>query len=309
METTPIILIVDDEPNNVVIVEKRLRAAGYQTRTAGSGVEALSLIDQELPDLVLLDVMMPGMSGFDVCERLKSNELTKDIPVVFLSARSEVDDRVEGLQRGAIDYIGKPFHPKELMARIENALQHTKALRDIKQEYTRLQAISIVDDLTGLYNRRYFMERFLEEISRAQRYSYSISCLMVDIDFFKRINDNYGHLSGDAVLAEFASILKNSTRVVDVLARFGGEEFIIFLPQTGLDGATVVANKIHENVNSHAFCVEGDTVTITVSIGAAVFAGEAVKNGMEILKQADRAMYEAKQAGRNQTCTVVFPAS
>lgn len=302
MDTTgSLILIVDDEPNNVDILEKRLRASGFQTITASNGADALRIAQTEHPDLVILDVMMPGMSGHEVCQQLKSMESTADIPVLFLSARVEVDDRVEGLKLGAADYMTKPFHFKELVARLETILEHSQALRKIKEEYVKLREISIVDNLTGLYNRQYLMERLEEESNRAKRYKYPVSCLMIDIDFFKSINDQYGHLAGDDILADVALVLKNSTRVVDLVARFGGEEFTIFLPQTGSSGAEVVAKKIHENLAVFDFTINGQSVPVTVSIGIAVYNGVFWENGLAILRAADQALYEAKNRGRNQT--------
>lgn len=294
------ILVVDDEPNNVEILEKRLRSSGHKTIPAFNGMEALRLAVREIPDLIILDVMMPGMSGYEICRELKSNPVTREIPVLFLTARAEVDDRVEGLQLGASDYISKPFHPRELMARVNNALRQRSLMRTMKEEYDRLQAISIVDELTGLYNRRYFTERFEEEINRAKRYNYPVSCLMIDIDFFKNVNDTYGHLAGDQVLAELALIVKDSTRVVDFVCRFGGEEFVVLLPQTGISGALVVAEKMRRNVEQHGFPVDGRTIPVSVSIGVAVLDTENPGTFEELIRQADEAMYAAKKSGRNQ---------
>ncbi|MGE5417340.1 MAG: diguanylate cyclase [Acidobacteriota bacterium] len=298
------ILVVDDEPNNVELLVKRLRFSGYQTLQAFNGQDAIKLAVDNLPDLIILDVMMPGMGGYEVCKSLKGNSVTRDIPVLFLSAKAEVDDRVEGLEIGAVDYITKPFHPRELEARIVNALKQKSALQKIKDEYDKLQAISIVDELTGLYNRRYFMERFVEEMNRAKRYKYSISCLMIDVDYFKQINDRFGHLTGDKVLAEIALTFKNFTRVVDLVARYGGEEFVVLLPQTDLSGAMIVAEKIREKLAETDLEVEGKTVRITVSIGIGQYYGEGASGGtiQDLLSQADQALYQAKRAGRNQTC-------
>ncbi|MGE5405320.1 MAG: diguanylate cyclase [Candidatus Saccharibacteria bacterium] len=298
------ILVVDDEPNNVELLVKRLKFSGYQTLQALNGPDAIKLAVDNQPDLIILDVMMPGMGGYEVCKNLKSNSVTRDIPVLFLSAKAEVDDRVEGLEIGAVDYITKPFHPRELEARIVNALKQRSALQKIKDEYDKLQAISIVDELTGLYNRRYFMERFVEEMNRAKRYKYPISCLMIDVDYFKQINDRFGHLTGDKVLAEIALTFKNFTRVVDLVARYGGEEFVVLLPQTDLSGAMIVAEKIREKLAETDLTVEDQIMRITVSIGIGVYYGEGASGGtiQDLLSQADQALYQAKRSGRNQTC-------
>ncbi|MGE5397254.1 MAG: diguanylate cyclase [Chitinophagales bacterium] len=307
MNDSTLILVVDDEPNNVEILEKRLKASGYMTIHAFNGQDAISLAISQKPDLIILDVMMPGISGYDVCEQLKQNRATQDIPILFLSARVEVDDRVQGLQLGAVDFVTKPFHPKELLARVVNALQQRYVLQKIKTEYEKLQAISIVDDLTGLYNRRYFLERFVEEMNRAKRYKYPVSCLMIDVDNFKTINDSYGHLAGDRVLAGISLIFRNSTRVVDLVARYGGEEFVVLLPQTDLNGALTVAEKIHSLLKECSFTFDKDTFLVTVSIGVAVSFEDKSWTIEEILRQADEALYMAKRSGRNRT--VFYPGA
>lgn len=292
------ILIVDDEADNVTLLEKRLHAEGYKTLLAYSGEEALQLAQHELPNLIILDLMMPGLSGYDVAQTLQNNPDTADIPYIFLTAKSTIDNRVWGLEMGASDYIVKPFHFKELLARINKILKNSKQLSHLKSENLKLQQLSIVDDLTSLYNRRYFSERLAEETKRAERYHYSLACIMIDIDHFKKINDSYGHLIGDRILQELADIIRSSTRVVDVVARFGGEEFVILLPQTNLQGGLLAAEKIRCKTESHLFDDE-EGIKITVSIGVSCY--EEGQDSMNLIHHADLALYNAKNSGRNQT--------
>ncbi|MGE5422554.1 MAG: diguanylate cyclase [Ignavibacteriales bacterium] len=295
------ILVVDDEPNNVELVERRLHSAGYKTMTAYNGHDALRLAYTEEPDLVILDVMMPAMSGYEVCKYLKEDNATKDIPILFLTARGEIDDRVSGLELGAVDYITKPFHPKELLLRVANTLQQSQALQKAKEENERLQAISVSDDLTGLNNRRHFITRFSEELQRAKRYHYPLSCLMFDVDYFKNINDRFGHMVGDEILIDLAQIFRISVRTVDFIARYGGEEFVILLPQTDPEGAMQVAEKIRTTLAGRIFVIEDVVIKVTVSVGIASWKLDAATTEGELLRQADQALYYAKRRGRNQS--------
>lgn len=278
-------------------MEKRLRADGYQTLLAYNGEEALRLARTELPHLILLDLMMPDLSGYDVAQILKSESPTADIPYIFITAKSAVDSRVCGLEMGASDYIVKPFHYKELLARIKNTLQNSDQLSRLKNENLKLHQLSIVDDLTGLYNRRYFAERLEEEISRAARYKYNLACLMIDIDFFKNINDQHGHLIGDIILKDLSVIIRSSIRVVDVAARFGGEEFVILLPQTDLQGGLCTAEKIRCKTETHPFACASN-ITLTISTGISCYEKNH-PGAISLLHQADQALYAAKKMGRN----------
>lgn len=302
MNSRPVkILVVDDEPNNVELVERRLHSVGYTTLSAYNGHDALRLATTEEPDLVILDIMMPSMSGYEVCKCLKEDPATHDIPILFLTARTEIEDRVSGLELGATDYITKPFHPKELLARVANTLQQSQALQKVKEENERLHAISICDDLTGLHNRRHFIMRFAEELQRAKRYRYPLSCLMFDVDFFKNINDQFGHLVGDEILVDLASIFRNSVRTVDFIARYGGEEFVVLLPQTDTDGAMQVAEKIRTTLAGRIFVIDDVIIKVTVSVGITCWDMDPSVTEDDLLRQADKALYFAKRCGRNQS--------
>jgi diguanylate cyclase (GGDEF)-like protein len=293
------ILVVDDSETNLLLLTNILQLEGYEVETAQSGPEALQGTRVRLPDLVLLDIMMPEMSGLEVCRILKSDARTSDIPIIFLTALGEVPDRVTGLEVGGDDYIAKPFHPDELRARIRAVLRTKQAHDQLRRERETLASQAVTDPLTGVYNRRLLETRLTEEAARSRRYGHRLTCLMLDLDHFKRINDQYGHPTGDAILRQFATLTQSCLRSSDILARYGGEEFVILVTGTGLEGATATAKKILRTIEDHCFQgVEGQDLRLTTSIGVAeLLPGE---NPEQVLARADRALYEAKRTGRNR---------
>jgi len=281
------ILVVDDIPEDIKIMEKVLESK-YQVIPAYNGQEGIDKAIAEQPDIILLDIMMEGMDeGYEVCDILKKCEATRDIPVIFVSARTQVSDKVRGFSLGADDYITKPFDLDELSARVDAAVR-------IKNRQDELRAMSITDALTGLPNRRYLMDRLEEEVARAKRYEYSLSCLMLDIDYFKLVNDRFGHQTGDAVLKELANLLKENVRMVDIVARYGGEEFIIILPETILEGARVLAERIRRSVEQHSFA-GALNLNVTISIGYSVLKPHYPFGGLELINRSDTALYKAKE--------------
>jgi diguanylate cyclase (GGDEF)-like protein len=302
---TPLILVADDEAVNLALIKRRLEWEEYHVETAENGGEAVESAKRLLPDLVILDVMMPVLDGLEACRLLKEDPSTRDIPVIFLSALDDTDTKVNGLALGANDYISKPFRVEELIARVAVAIR-LKRDRDLLQESAeelrrRAEAaseMSMTDALTGLLNR-YGLRRALQrELSEARRYARPLSCLLLDIDFFKSINDTHGHAAGDAALMQAARVLTESVRGSDVVCRYGGEEFLVLAPETDARGAHSLAEKIRLAVSSRLFGDGERAFALTLSAGVAELRpGES---GNDMIARADLALYQAKQLGRDR---------
>jgi len=275
--------------------------ADYQIKVAGSGMQALQIAaDEPHPDLILLDVMMPEMDGFEVCRRLKSNPQTWRIPVIFVTAKDEESDEELGLNLGAVDYITKPISIIIAKARIRNHIR-------LKQQADLLESISLVDALTHIPNRRRFDEAINAEWKRAAREQALLSLLVIDIDHFKEYNDNYGHGAGDVCLQAVAAALQSGvSRPGDLVARYGGEEFVVVLPETPGEAASQIANRMCESVRNlnltHAY--SSTSPFVTVSIGSATTRphGEA-DSPNRLLDEADKMLYQAKKSGRDRVCS------
>jgi diguanylate cyclase (GGDEF)-like protein len=288
------ILIVDDTRLNIKIMTYILEK-NYKIFCAASGKEALDIVMSESIDLILLDIIMPEMDGYEVCKIIKSNLKTQNIPIIFISAMTNVEDETRGLEVGAIDYIFKPVSPPILKARVKNHLE-LKKLRDI------LERQSTMDELTGIANRRYFDVTFDKEWRRALRSGNTLSLVFIDIDFFKKYNDFYGHLAGDDCLRQVGSTLKQLLRRGgDLVARYGGEEFIIILPATSLANAVLVGEKVRSNIESLKVVHQMSEVSeyVTVSVGIATVIPEENMIAASLLEQVDKALYQAKNRGRN----------
>jgi diguanylate cyclase (GGDEF)-like protein/PAS domain S-box-containing protein len=295
-EHKPIILIVDDSPANIHVLTELLRDE-YCLKVATDGNTALRLAGQpDKPDLILLDIMMPEMDGYEVCRRLKADGMLKDIPVIFITALTEEEHETRGLELGAVDYITKPFNQSIVKLRVKNQLE-------LKKHRDALNRLSHTDGLTGISNRREFDEYFKREWQRAERSGKPISILMMDIDFFKRYNDHYGHAAGDACLKKVAEAIAGSLeRPGDLAARYGGEEFVCVLPETDESGGVFTAERIMNAVKKMAIPHEksdaSDAVTLSIGIAAAV--PQYHNNSAALLKKADEALYTAKSEGRNR---------
>jgi two-component system, cell cycle response regulator len=268
---------------------------------AVDGEDALRSVSRTRPDLILLDVEMPNLDGHGMLAKLREDPSTDDIPVVFLTARSSTEDVVEGLRLGAHDYLRKPFEPAELLARVTAALR-VKALQDeLRQRNDELTAMSRTDALTGLPNRR-ALAGYLEEVcSLARRVGKQAALLMVDVDHFKQVNDTHGHDAGDDVLQEVARRLKSVCRTEDMAGRWGGEEFLVIAPMTGIEGAAALGERVRAAIAASPIHVDetGADLAVTASIGATA----GVDDGDALLRIADAALYEAKRSGRDRVVT------
>jgi diguanylate cyclase (GGDEF)-like protein len=290
------ILIVDDSriiiKTLVSIFEKE-----YRIKIALDGYEALRIAESEdQPDIILLDITMPGMDGYETCRRLKQSPITKDIPVIFITGREDSEDEERGLILGAIDYVIKPIRPAIIMARVRNHLE-LKYLRD------RLKEQTLVDGLTGLPNRRRFDEQLRAEWNRAQRHGKPLSILMIDIDFFKKYNDTYGHLGGDDCLKSVAAaLLGQAKRGTDLMARWGGEEFSCLLPETTVDQAAAIAEGMRKAVQDLRIPHSDSSVSphVSISLGLSSCVPSEGYTIPGLTKAADEALYKAKQQGRNR---------
>jgi diguanylate cyclase (GGDEF)-like protein len=301
----PLILVADDEPVNLALIRRRLEWEHYRVETAEDGGRAVEAARRVLPDLIILDVMMPVMDGLEACRLLKEDAATRDIPVIFLSALDDTDTKVRGLGLGANDYVSKPFRVEELLARVSVAIRmklERDRLRQRAEELRRsaeaASEMSMTDALTGLLNR-YGLHRALQrELSEARRYGRPLSCLLIDIDFFKAVNDTYGHAAGDAALQQAARVIADSVRGSDVVCRYGGEEFLVLAPETGHEGARALAEKIREAFSARLFGDAGRVFPLTLSAGVAQLStGES---GNDMIARADDALYHAKQTGRDR---------
>ncbi len=290
------ILIVDDTAKNIQVLGTILRQEGYQINIAQDGLKAIHMAEKVSPDLILLDVMMPDMDGYETCLRLKQSSETKDIPIIFLTARKEPEDIIKGFEVGGIDYISKPFNSIELLARIRTHL-------DLWHKTRQLQSIAEKDGLTMIANRRRFDDFFDLEWRRGKRDQTPITIIMIDIDYFKAYNDYYGHLQGDECLKQIAKIIDiHFRRPGDIAARYGGEEFAAILGNTDQKGGIQLAEKIRRKVEGLGIPHEKSKISdyVTVSLGLATMIPSKEDGSEQLIKIADEQLYRAKELGRNQ---------
>jgi two-component system cell cycle response regulator len=283
------VLVVDDTPLNVKLLTVRLEHEHYIVSTAADGFEALTKIDAEQPDIVLLDVMMPELDGFETCRRIRADPATAHIPVIMVTALQDVDELVRGFEAGADDFLTIPVNGLALMARVQSQLRQ-------KRYYETILKQSLIDPLTGAFNCRYLEAHVPRLIARCRAAHKPIAVLMIDIDYFKRINE-HGHAAGNYVLKEIVNRVTSALRPSDLVARTGGEEFAVVMPETDLDAA----HRIAERLRSRIAGTRAEGVTVTVSIGAAVIQPDTEEQELgAALRRADAALYEAKRAGRNR---------
>jgi two-component system cell cycle response regulator len=296
------VLVAEDDPITREYLTTLLRANGMQVVIAEDGHRALARARDGKLDLVLLDIVMPGIDGLDCCRLIKGFTQDNFLPIVLLTARNDTDSRVSGLRIGADDYVSKPFDERELLARINNLLRLKRLHDQINEAKERLATLAVQDELTGLYNYRYLQTRLTEEFKRAERYREPLSCVMIDVDHFKRINDRFGHDVGDRALREVSARLVKAVREIDVVARYGGEEFLLVLPSTNFSGALSVAERVWRAIGSDPFVLPDAAERVTASVGVAVYPSRDIRGKDQLVKAADRALYQAKNEGRDRIC-------
>ncbi|OJU08687.1 MAG: hypothetical protein BGN88_00415 [Clostridiales bacterium 43-6] len=318
MEIAQSILIVDDNSQNLQVLASVLEGAGYEVGFAMSGRQAIDYIKMEKPDLILLDVMMPDMDGYETCQIIKQDPELENIPVIFLTAKIEIEDIVRGFSVGGVDYISKPFVSEELKSRVKTHLKLKSIQDDLKHSYdelkeaktiiekqneqlsemvVQLEILSRTDPLTGLLNRR----SINEEIAKLQNQNKSFSLMIADLDFFKRVNDTYGHECGDKALQYISSIMV-SVIGAGYVSKWGGEEFIAALPETSLETASEIAENIRRELEENSFSYDDKTISMTITIGVTKYRNG--ENMNDTIRRADDALYHGKHTGRNKVVTV-----
>lgn len=296
-------LIVDDSAiARQKVIEALRRVQLFENYyEAEDGFKAIKVLSKEDVDMVICDVMMPKMDGFKLLEFMKKEKKLEDVMVIMLSANREVYDRISLLESGAIDYITKPFHPQELIVRVSILLKMKQLQNDLKAKIAELERVTIIDNLTGLYNQRYLYDTLMREYNRCERFNLKLSLIMLDIDNFKEVNDTYGHQHGDIVLREIAKLLQATLRGYDFGVRYGGDEFIVVLSQNTVIGAHIVAERIRKIIeDSPALKELNGGNCVTVSIGVATYPDDTAGGYETLISKADNALYRAKREGRNR---------
>ena len=313
----PSILVVDDTPDNIDILKDALKR-DYIVRPALDGATALKIASADpKPDLILLDIMMPKMDGYEVMRRLQADEDTRQIPVIFVTAISDIESELKGFGLGAVDYITKPFNPVIVRARVGTHLELREARRKLERQNRELQdksdlleEIVNLDSLTGISNRRHFDQVLEVEWSRAMRNNVTLSLLVADIDYFKKFNDRYGHVEGDKCLRSVAQCLSSLLqRPTDMAARYGGEEFVAILPDTDMKGAAQLAENWRAGVAQLRIPHDVSSVAdhVTISVGYASITPAREQNSYFLVGVADEMLYQSKEKGRNLTCGKEIP--
>jgi diguanylate cyclase (GGDEF)-like protein len=291
------ILVIDDSMTNLMLLKAHLSNMGLVPLLASNAIEGINIAIEQKPDVILLDVMMPEIDGFETCRRLKADTRTSSIPVIFVSAKDQSEDKISGLKMGAIDYVTKPFNKGELQARIGIVLQ----MMDLQE---RLILLANTDELTKLANRRHFFSILERELMQAKIRGGSVAVMMFDVDHFKKFNDTYGHLAGDKILQQVGKLLKENIYPMDMAARYGGEEFVIMMPGMPVGIATQRAQKLIKIIDDSHWEVSGKEIAVTCSAGVAVFDGGDKADPYDLIRRADDALYTAKNRGRN--CVVPY---
>ncbi|MEG3639196.1 diguanylate cyclase domain-containing protein [Magnetococcus sp. PR-3] len=297
------VLIVDDDRMNINILNDILKQ-DYKVKVAMDGEQALErALSDPQPDLILLDIVMPGMDGFEACKRLQLDPRTVEIPIIFITAKNSEKDEIKGLELGGVDFIPKPIRPEIVRARVRTHLLQMQQKRELKAMNERILALSVTDALTDIPNRRHFDDFFQQEWIRSCRSQTPLGLLMMDIDYFKRYNDHYGHDGGDQCLKQVAQLLaSNVRRPPDLVARYGGEEFACVLPDTDLAGVRIIGHTLLKAIQDMAIPHTQSEVApmVTMSIGGTALVPTKDKAAVEMLRVADGLLYTSKHDGRNR---------
>jgi two-component system, cell cycle response regulator len=294
------VAIVDDDRAIRRLLRLFLQRAGFATFECETGNEARERLTADDWDLAILDRRLPDMDGVELCREIKSHAELRARYIIMLTGEAGQEDKVEGLELGADDYITKPFQYPELLARIRAGKRIVDLQKELMESNKRLELLSITDGLTKLHNHRYFQDELARAFENSQRYERPLSLAMIDIDFFKKVNDTYGHAAGDDVLKRVASLYRDSVRSTDLVARYGGEEFAVMMPETELADAITFAEKIRALIESTPIETQAGTLNVSVSIGVASVPLSRIHSSKELIVAADKALYRAKRSGRNQ---------
>lgn len=288
------ILVVDDSKFIIKLLTDILEKENYTVYSCDNGTSVKEIANKIKPDVILLDIVMPIIDGFEICKLLMRERELKDIPVIMITAKTDSSDIKKALGLGAFDYIKKPIDDVEVIARVQSALR-------FKEQQDKLREMAMKDGLTGLYNHTCLIELFHEEYNNQDDKGRGISFVMIDIDFFKKFNDNYGHVSGDMILKELSRILTESIRSGDIVGRYGGEEFSIIFIDDNVKTILELCEQVRRNIEEHEFNIGGKFIKITVSIGACVKTPTKFIKSNDMIIKADNALYEAKKNGRNRS--------
>lgn len=295
------VLLVDDSRQARVAIKEALAGLFSVFIEAEDGLAAIKAFVEEKPGFIITDVEMPSINGYRFISTIRNMEDGRDVPIILLSgSKDALSKKLTGFNLGASDFVLKPFDNEELVARVKSLLRVRNLMEELKEKNALLERLAVTDELTGLHNRRHFFEAAHAQMALGLRHHFKIACLLLDIDHFKKINDTFGHMAGDEVLRKAGALLRSCKREGEILARFGGEEFIMCLFNTDAQSASLAAERFRKLIKEHDFSAIAQGLRITVSIGVAVYPQEEVRSIDDLIKSADKALYESKSLGRDR---------